>query len=70
MLTYTYLNPRKLIITDFYKYSQDTTTKKKEEENRKLSRLKRLRRLKMRTIITQFKTHLWAQRKDWLDVHH
>ena len=31
---------------DFCKYSQQEDTKKKEEENRKLSRLKRLRRLK------------------------
>ena len=46
MVRYTYLNPRKFIITDFCKYSQQQDTKKKEEENRKLSRLKRLRRLK------------------------
>ena len=35
---------------DFCKYSQQEDTKKKEEENRKLSRLKRLRRLKIGLI--------------------
>ena len=74
MLRYTYSNPRKLIITDFCKYSQQDDTKKKEEENRKLSRLKRLRRLK--NEFANLKTFwligiivLFFVRRFWLAVH-